>query len=213
MPAHVGGCSLLFHTVHLPSATACHLSPYRTARGFTLLEVLLSIAIIGLLATVLVGGSAHLLNEQPAAPVDIFWTAVREARKKALQTEHEIRLKYDKDKKQFLLIDGIAPTTLAADGFTREERPLKQYPIPSGTSGDLTVDFLGPAPKGGGNAILVGGVLIESQTIPFVTFFSDGTCTAFRAQFMRNGGTSIHSIDPWTCAPVLLPKDPNAPSS
>jgi general secretion pathway protein H len=53
-------------------------------------------------------------------------------------------------------------------------------------------------------------MLIESQPIPFVTFFSDGTCTAFRAQFVRNGGTSMLAIDPWTCAPVLTPTDPNA---
>jgi general secretion pathway protein H len=64
----------------------------------------------------------------------------------------------------------------------------------------------------GGNTILVGGVLIESKTIPHVTFYSDGTCQAFRAQFTRGGASSILSIDPWTCAPVLPPPDPNAPA-
>ena len=175
--------------------------------------MLLAIAIIALLAGVLVGGAAHLMVQQPVSASDVFWAAVREARKTALKSEHEIRLKFDKDKKQFLLLDGLAPTTLATDGFTREERPLKQFPISPATGSDLAVDFLGPATKGGGNAILVGGVLIESQTIPFVTFYSDGTCTAFRAQFARNGGTSILAIDPWTCAPVLTPNDPNAPTS
>lgn len=178
-----------------------------------MLEVLLSIAIITLLAGVLVAGAAHLMSQQPVTATDVFWKAVREARKTALQTEHEIRLKFDKDQKQFSLIDGLAPTLLAPDGFTREEKPLKQFPIPAASAGDLTVDFLGPQTKGGGSAILVGGVLIESQTIPFVTFYSDGTCTAFRAQMVRNGGTSILSIDPWTCAPVLKPNDPNAPRS
>jgi prepilin-type N-terminal cleavage/methylation domain-containing protein len=202
---------LFLRLVHLSFTTVSRLSRRRASRGFTLLEVLLSIAIIALLATVLVGGSARLLNEQPSSPNEVFWTAVREARKKALQTEHEVRLKFDKDKKQFLLIDGLAPAAVATDGFTREERPLKQFPIPSAVGGDLVVDFLGPATKGGGNAILVGGVLIESQPIPYVTFYSDGTCTAFRAQFVRGGGTSILSIDPWTCAPVLTPNDPNSP--
>ena len=180
-------------------------------RGFTLLEVLLSIAIIALLAGVLVGGSAHLLSDQPVTPNDIFWKAVQEARKTALKTEHDIRLRYDKEKRQFLIIDGIAPSTVAADGFTKEERPLKTFQIPAATGSDLTVDFLAPASKGGGLAILVGGVLLESQPLPYVTFYSDGTCVPFRAQFARNGGASVLAIDPWTCAPILPPKDPNAP--
>lgn len=209
------GKYLFLRTVHLSSNESLQAgrSNSERIRAFTLLEVLLSIAIIALLASVLVGGAAHLLRQQPVTAQDVFWTAVREARKTALKAEHEIRLKFDREKKQFLLIDGLAPTSLASDGFTREELPLKQFPVqvPAGT--ELEIGFLGPATKGGGNTILVGGVLIESQTIPYVTFYADGTCTAFRAQVVRNGGTSILSIDPWTCAPVLTPEDPNAPRS
>lgn len=182
-------------------------------RGFTLLEVLLSIALIALVGGVLVGGAAHLMSDQPLTSHDVFWQAVREARKAALKSEHDVRLKFDKDKKQFLLIDGMAPATLAPDGFTRQETPLKQIPIPMAAGTDLTVEFLGPATKGGGSAILVGGVMIESQTVPYVTFYSDGTCSPFRTQFVRGGSSSVLSIDPWTCAPVLTPNDPNAPPS
>ena len=176
-----------------------------------MLEVLLSIAIIGLLATVLVGGSVRLLNEQPVTATEIFWKSVQEARKAALKSGHEVRLKFDRAKKQFVLIDGLAPSTLAADGFTREETPLKTFPISAAAAaGDLAVEFLGAGTKGG-SLILVGGVALDTQTVPFVKFFNDGTCTAFRAQFSRNGSASILSIDPWTCAPVLTPADPNAP--
>lgn len=183
----------------------------RQRHGFTLLEVLLSLALIALLAGVLVGMSSRLMTDQPATVSDVFWLAVREARKAALKSEHEIRLKFDKDKKQFLLVDGLAPATLSADGFTRVETPRKTFRVPPPFNTDLAVDFLAPAPKGGGNAILVGGVLIEAQTIPYVSFYSDGTCRPFRAQFVRGGATSVLSVDPWTCAPVLTPTDPNAP--
>jgi general secretion pathway protein H len=178
--------------------------------GFTLLEVLLSLAIIALIGTVLIGGSARLLNDQPVSVDDVFWKAVQEARKTALKTEHDIRLKFDREKRQFLIVDANAPPVTTADGLLKEETPLKVFPVFAPTGTDMTVDFLGASTKGGGSAILVGGVLIESQTIPFVTFFSDGTCSAFRLQVMRNGAAHTLSIDPWTCAQVLTPGEQNA---
>ncbi len=180
------------------------------SRGFTLLEILLSIAIIALLAGALVGGTSRLLNEQPITADEVFWKAVQEARKTALKSEHEIRLKFDKEKKQFLLIDGLAPAPVGPDGITKEEVPLKTYVLPPAASNDLTIEFLGAGSKGG-NTILVGGMLLEAQSIPHVTFYSDGTCMAFRVQLTRNGGTHTLTIDPWTCAPILTPVDPNAP--
>jgi prepilin-type N-terminal cleavage/methylation domain-containing protein len=185
----------------------------RHRRGFTLLEILLSLAILALLASVLVGGASHLTSQQPVTPDDVFWEAVREARKAALKAEHEMRLRFDKEKKQFVLVDGEAPPTAASLTPTlikEEEVPLKIFPVPERSAGDLTVDFL--SAQKCGLAILVGGVVMESQPIPFVTFYGDGTCTAFRAQFARNGGSHTLSIDPWTCAPVLTPADPNAPN-
>jgi prepilin-type N-terminal cleavage/methylation domain-containing protein len=182
----------------------------RRARGFTLLEILLAIAIIALVGTVLIGGSSRLLSDKPVTPHEIFWKAVQEARKTALKSEHEVRLRFDRDRKQFVILDGLAPATLAADGVTSEEKPLKQFPIPSVVGTDFAVDFLGPSAKGA-SAILVGGVLIESRPLKHVTFYADGTCSPFRAQFVRNGGTSMLTIDPWTCAPILTPADPNAP--
>lgn len=165
--------------------------------------MLLSLAVIALLAAVLVGGASQMLSERPVTPEQVFWNAVQEARKAALKAEHEMRLRYDGEKKQFVLVDGLAPRALAADGFTLEEVPLKTFPIDPALTQDLTIDFL--AAVKGGNMILVGGVLIESQPVPSVTFYSDGTCSAFRLQIVRAGGSQIVEIDPWTCAPVLPP--------
>ena len=180
------------------------------ASGFTLLEILLSLAIIALLSGALIGLSVHLLNDQPVSADEVFWKAVQEARKAALKAEHEMRLKFDPQKKAFLIVDGLAPAVLGPDGITRvEETPLKELPVPSATTGDVTVEFL--SAQKGGNTILVGGMLLESQPIPFVVFYSDGNCTAFRVQITRNGAVHQLSVDPWTCAPILTPPDPNAP--
>ncbi len=137
--------------------------------------------------------------------MDVFWVAVRESRKAALKAEHEMRLKYDKDKKQFVLIDGLAPSRLAQDGFTREETPLKIFPIDPTVARDLDVTFLASGKKG--LSMLIGGVLVESDPVPFMTFYSDGTCTGFRAQMMRSGDVNTLVVDRWTCAPILDPKE------
>lgn len=195
-------------------ASTFRISRGRTRQaGFTLLEVLLAIAILVLLGSVLIGGGAHLLSDRPVTVQEVFWKAVQEARKAALKAEHDIRLKYDKEKRRFLIVDGLAPARLAADGFTKEEAALKEFPIPTAStaqagSSDLDISFL--AATKSGPAILIGGVLLESQPVPYVTFYSDGTCSAFRLQIMRSGNVSMLAIDPWTCAPVLSPTDANA---
>jgi prepilin-type N-terminal cleavage/methylation domain-containing protein len=181
----------------------------RRSGGFTLLEVLLSLAIIALLAGVLIGGAGHLSLGQPSSATDVFWQAVREARKTALNSGHEIRLRFDADRRRFYLVDGEAPPPPAV-GVVPAEVRLKEFAVPSEVARDLTVEFLGPATKGA-SVILVGGVMMESRTLGHVTFYSDGTCQPFRAQLARGGPALVLAIDPWTCAPVLPPPDANAP--
>ncbi len=177
--------------------------------GFTLLEILLCIALIALLGGLFVGGSSRLLTPEPTTPYAVFWKSVQEARKAALKAEHEIRLKFDAEKKHFYLIDGLAPTTVSEDGFTQVERPLKTFPIAPEAVQDLTVEFLAGSARGA-NTILVGGMLLESRPVPYVPFYGDGTCRAFRVQFTRAGSVSVVTVDPWTCAEMLPPVDPNA---
>lgn len=179
--------------------------PAPRARAFTILEVLLTIAIIALIASVLVGGAVQLLTDKPVTLEEIFWKSVQEARKRSLKAEREMRLKFDRQKKQFVIVDGLAPAATAADGVTREEVPLAEFPLPANSTTDLSVDLLGANKTG--SMILIGGIAMESQPIPFVTFYPDGTCSAFRVQFARSTGAYTLAVDPWTCAPVLPQSD------
>ena len=113
------------------------------------------------------------------------------------------------EKKHFYLVDGLAPTAVSEDGFTQVERPLKTFRVAPETAQDLTVEFLAGSAKGA-NTILVGGMLLESRPVPHVPFYGDGTCKAFRVQFTRAGSNSVVTVDPWTCAEMLPPVDPNA---
>lgn len=174
-----------------------HRSFRAARRGFTVLELLLALAIIALLGTVLIGGSAQLLSDKPVSADEVFWKAVQEARKDALKSGNEVRLAFvdDRDKGKAFLVTNSGSS--------------KSFPLPATTGADLIVSFL--TTQKGASAILVAGQLVETQTIGAVIFYGDGTCTAFRAQFQRGGSTHLLSIDPWTCAQVLTPPDPNAP--
>ncbi len=177
--------------------SSSYVSTHAGRAAFTLLELLLALAIIGLVGAVFIGGSAQMLSDRPVSADDVFWKAVQEARKQALKTGNEFRLTFidDRDKGKLFRV---------SDGSTARDFLLSARVGP-----DFTVSFL--TTQKGASAILVAGQMVETQTLPAVLFYGDGTCTAFRAQFQRGGNTHLIAIDPWTCAPVLLPADPNAP--
>jgi len=163
------------------------------AAGFTLLEILLALAVIGLISTLLIGGSARLLATKPMTPDDVFWKAVAQARKDALERGHTVQMGFDTKTKAFIISD--------ADGAS-ESVPLTNPPP------DLVAQFLpgGDAPS---SAILLGGSAVESVTISVVLFYSDGTCMPFRAQIRNGANAHTIKIDPWTCAKILTPLNPD----
>jgi general secretion pathway protein H len=156
----------------------------RSRRAFTLIEILLGIGLIGLLSVVLVSVGGALTNKRARSPQEIFWDAARTARRTALKNESEVRLSFDSKEKAFVLDAG---------GLS------EKFPVPD--TRDLTIEFLQPQSTGG--SILIGGSLVDTQTIPVVPFYPDGTCRPFRIQFRTTGPAQIFTIDPWTCAPAL----------
>lgn len=165
----------------------------RPDRGFTLIEIMVVIALLGALAAILAVGTSRLLLDRGESPVEVFWQAVGEARKQALQNEVDIDLRFDNENQAF-----IASTLLGE----------KTIPLPA--SSRMQLEFLGMA--GGGPTILIGGRLVETSQLDQVTFFRDGTCTPFRARLTLDGEQpEILEIDPWTCAPVLRDEEARFP--
>ena len=162
-------------------------SPLRRNRrsGFTLLEILLVLALIGLIGALLAVGVTRVFSNDHPAPEDVFWQACRSAQKLAALSEHEVSLGFDAKEKK--LVWGNGQETAAAAFDT--------------AGGVVDVQFL-QALKGG-SLILVAGQVVETQEVPRVMFYPDGTCTAFRVQFRVGANAWQLAIDPWTCAPVL----------
>lgn len=156
----------------------------RKARAFTMLEVLLVLAVIGILAAVMVVGGSRMLAERPVSPEEIFWKAVGEARKYALLNQTEVQLAFDAEARAFR---------------ARTAQGEESFPVPG--EGELQIDFLSTQATGG--MILIAGNIVETQPLDGVTFFEDGTCTPFRVQLRTGGAAQVLAIDPWTCAPVL----------
>lgn len=164
----------------------------RRGGGFTLIEILLTIAIIGLMATALISGATHLLSDKPVSPDEVFWKSVDAARAMALKSERQVSLQFVDD------VQNKTKEFVVSNGDKTE-----QFAIP--VAGDLEVSFLQPQAEG--HLIMVAGTVLDTAKVPAVTFYPDGTCLQFRVQFYAKGASHIDSIDPWTCAPVLTPSD------
>ncbi len=163
-------------------------------RAFTLLEILLSLGLIGLLSAVLIAGGIRVLAEKPQGAEDVFWQAVRRAREVALERQVDVQLRFDPKAREF-----IAQGTDYAENF----------PVTAAANAELAIDFLPPGDARG--ALLIGGILTETQTLAGATLFADGTCTPFRLQIRRAGVPQVLTIDPWTCAPMLRATDERRP--
>lgn len=159
-------------------------SPARRA-GFTMIEILVTIAIMAGLTVVLLVGANRMLADRARAPDEVFWAVVAEARKQALTRECEVWLSFDNDEKQFRAV--------TAEGW-------KSFPLPAGM--DFRLEFLGTTK--GERTIMIAGQLLEANVLKGVRFFDDGTCSPFRAQLQLPGRPAeVFEVDPWTCAPVL----------
>jgi general secretion pathway protein H len=157
--------------------------------AFTLIEILLALALIGLLSWIFVGGSTALFADQGLSPDDQFWKACRAARKEALEGQKSVLFSYDTKQRSFVLNDGDTQKLIRVTG-----------------PDDLEIDFH-PADSGSSSLVLIGGTLVETQPLAGATFYNDGTCTPFRAQLRTATGAHLLSIDPWTCAPVISSSD------
>ncbi len=155
----------------------------RAATGaFTLVETILVLAVMVLLGTLLlpsVNSILRAINQED--PQRQFWDTVTAARELALTQNRTVLLRLSEDRK----------TLLWGDASDRQQK------LPAGVS----LKFLRSKT---GSTILLGGTLLETEELPVVRFYADGTCDRFRAQIMSGkSSVQIMTVDPWTCAATV----------
>jgi prepilin-type N-terminal cleavage/methylation domain-containing protein len=150
--------------------------------AFTLLEVLLAVAVLGFVSLLFVNGASDLFRSTELRADDIFWQGVSSSRQLALDSDRTVSLTYNAEKHLLVWAAGQdAPRSLAFPG--------------------KLLEFLPAVSQG---SVLIGGQLAETGEVKVVRFYADGGCDAFRAQLTDAAGhRQVLSIDPWTCAPVI----------
>jgi len=150
-------------------------------RAFTLLEVILAIALLGLVASLFITGGSEMFRARQRTMADVFWEAVQAARLEAVQEDATVVLRFDEKSKRILW------------GSVDESHGL-DWP-------GRNLEFL---PTESRDTILLGGQLVLTGRLATVRFHPDGTTDRFRVQLTDpDGKVSLIELDPWTAAPVL----------
>ena len=159
----------------------------RRRDAFTLIEVLLAVAILGFIALLFVSSASDLFRTTEPRPDEVFWQSVTSARQLALESNTTVVLRYDQDKHTLSWSAGPETgPTLAFPGPLLEFRPVTEQ-----------------------GTILLGGQLTETGSLKVIRFYPDGGCDACRIQLTDAAGhRTVLAIDPWTCAPMLAATPP-----
>ena len=149
--------------------------------GFTLIEIVLVLALISLVVTLFIASASDLFRSQEMTMDDVFWQAVQSARLQAVEGDVTVELRYDDRKKQLRWGAGEAGGTLPWPGKSLEFLPVEKR-----------------------DSVLIGGQLTETGRMKTVKFYADGSAENFRGQLTGNDGRISHlEMDPWTCAPIV----------
>lgn len=162
----------------------------RLRRGFTLLEILLVLALIGSVSSLVIISIGSIARTTPADALEgAFWGAMREAREAAMRTRHTQEISFDPKELHFLVTGG---------GFSSIESVSLEH---ASDADKLEAVFMQVLPTN--SFTLLRGRLVTEREIASMLVFPDGTCQPVTVEFRFPGGTRRLPIDPWTCAELL----------
>ncbi|MFZ9200871.1 MAG: GspH/FimT family pseudopilin [Opitutales bacterium] len=148
--------------------------------GFTLVEVLLVLALMALVSGVLILGSASLMSGGKDDPEAVILDALQRARREAVERNETVELRIEDD------------------GSTLSWGETSDQSVTVPNSELMRARLLAPVSLG---AVLIGGEA-EERPLANLRLHPDGTCDHARLEVRRNGARRLHVIDPMTCAPL-----------
>jgi type II secretion system protein H len=165
---------------------------FRYARGFTLIEMLLVLALIGVFTTLFVINADSLTRETATQAVEAkFWTAVREARSQAILHRRAQALWFDKKAAAFV-VENVETGAKRSFVIKRDD-----------WAPDTRLEVALQKQVDSNQHTMVAGELKTLKEIPEARFFPDGACTPFVATFNVGGEEKEIELDPWTGAELL----------
>lgn len=149
------------------------------ARGFTLIEILLVLALLALFSALFIPGVNSILRQiNERGPEQALADTILAARGAALAAGRTVTLTYDAEKRTLQVDEASVP--------------------PLGLTAGTALTLLPPA---GGAQILLGGQAVETGELRRVRFFADGTCDPFRVRLQEGEAPArVWAADAWTCA-------------
>lgn len=161
--------------------------------GFTLFELLLVLALIGLFSSVFVVNITSLMKDGEMETLEReYWRAVESARTAAVFKQQPHFLEWDPKGNRFLVISAGA-----AEAFPVE--------IESPTELQIEVLFQEIAPEN--SYVLIAGQLVAKREIVKVGFFPDGTCSPYEVSMRIADFETRFQMDPWTGVQLVDPSE------
>lgn len=150
--------------------------------AFTVLEVIVVIALLGMVATLFITGGSEMFRARERTMADVFWDAVQAARLQAVQGDTTVTMRFEEKSRRLLW----GPPSGEPHGVDWPGRNLEFLPLESR------------------DTILLGGQLVGVGRIEAVRFHADGTTDRYRVQLTDAAGQVTRlELDPWTTAPIL----------
>ncbi|MBK1878056.1 prepilin-type N-terminal cleavage/methylation domain-containing protein [Pelagicoccus mobilis] len=168
----------------------------RGAEGFTLIEVLLAVALVAMLGSVLVMNINSLLRDGELETLEReYWRAVESARSGAVFNQQVHFLEWDGKEQRFLV---------------RSAGETEAFEVDTSSMGDVEIEvfFEEVAPEN--SYVLIAGELVAKREIATVGFYPDGTCSPYTVSMKIAGFETNFQMDPWTGVQLVDPNEDEA---